>query len=78
MKYILLVLLIATSSQFLSAQTNKENRNLVYDAIGLKIIQSSDSILSDPSKWNNHPDTNFMAIKKVLKEAIDEFKKQLE
>ena len=28
--------------------------------------------------WNNHPDTTFMAIKKVLKEAIEEVKKQLE
>jgi hypothetical protein len=27
--------------------------------------------------WNNHPNTSFEDIKKVLKESIDEVKKQL-
>ncbi len=28
--------------------------------------------------WNNHPDTTFEAMKKVLKESIDKVKSQLE
>ena len=28
--------------------------------------------------WNNHPDTTFEEVKKVLKESIDEVKRQLE
>lgn len=141
MKQILLLLSVLITSQLAIAQTNEENRNLVFDSIDLKIIQRADSILSDSTKWNkqddrrcdddiadgkyslfcalykasvditgeyihrrpamqnvrftlekyengrvvnhrlmdwnNHPDTRFEEVKKVLKESKDEVKRQI-
>jgi hypothetical protein len=33
-------------------QTTKENQNLIFDSLDLKIIRRADSILIDQSKWN--------------------------
>ncbi|MBN7817019.1 DUF6197 family protein [Algoriphagus pacificus] len=141
MKQILLLLSVLFTSQIAIAQTNEENRDLVFDSIDLKIIQRADSILSDSTKWNkqddricdddiangkyslfcalykasvditgeyihrrpamqnvrftlekyengrvvnhrlmdwnNHPDTRFEEVKKVLKESKDEVKRQI-
>jgi len=56
MKQIIFFLIILLTSQFANCQSNKENRNLVFDSIDLKIIQRADSLLSDSTKWNKQDD----------------------
>lgn len=142
MKELFFFLIILMTSQLSMGQTNKENRDLVFDSLDLKIIQRADSMLSDSTKWhqqddrkcdddiangsyslycslykssiyvageylhrrpsmqivrftlekhdirrvvnhrlmdwNNHPKTTFEEVKMVLKESIEEIKRQLE
>ena len=142
MKHIVFFLCGLCTAQLAISQANEENRELVFGATDLRIIQRADSILSDPSRWNkqddrqceddissgnyslfcalyqasveetgeyihrrpamqivrftlekyengrvvnhrlmdwnNHPDTQFEELKKVLKESMDEVKGQLE
>lgn len=135
------IILIALISLPVFGQSERENRNLEFDSLDLKIVERADAILSDETKWhkqddrrceddiengkfslfcalynaslevaseyehrrpsmqqvrftlwkyengrvvnhrlmdwNNHPDTTFEEIKKVLKESIDEIKWKL-
>ena len=142
MKQLFLFFILLLTSQLSIGQADKENRNLVFDSLDLKIIEMADLLLSDVSKWhrqddrkcdddidnvsyslycslykssidvageyvhrrpamqivrftlekhdisrvvnhrlmdwNNHPDTSFEEVKKVLKESLEEIKRQLE
>ena len=56
MKHLYFLLTLFLLIELANGQTNKENRNLVFDSLDLKIIQRADSILSDISKWNKQDD----------------------
>jgi len=56
MKHLFFLLIASFTTQFAIGQTSKENRNLEFDLIDLKIIQKADSILDDTSKWNKLDD----------------------
>src|SRR5579864_5301738 len=56
MKVVLMLILSLSYTFPVIGQTNKENRDLVFDQSDLKIIQKADSILSDSTKWNKQDD----------------------
>jgi len=52
----LLILLLSIFTITGSAQTKKENRNLVFDSTDLRIIRRADALLSDSLHWNRQDD----------------------